>query len=436
MKLQVEANQIFEPLWKSKKRYILLMGGRSGGRSYEASQKIVSLGYQTERYFRAAIMREIHADIRHSVWQEITDRVNNWELVGAFNITETTMEMSRGRNSITAHGFRKSSSDRTAKLKSLAGYTDAFIEEAEEIGEEEFTQLDDSLRAEGSQIHLLFNTPSKSHWIIKRWFDLTPSIEASGFYELKLKPEYEKDVEVLFSTHLDNIYIPKEVHERYEAYKLSKPDYYWQMIRGLCPETLMGRIYSGWKEIVEVPHEARLLGYWLDFGYDPDPAAFGAVYYHQGGYILDEKLYERNLINDQLALNIKLYPQAVVVADSAEPKSIEELKRHGINIVGCEKGQDSVLYGIKHVQGLKISYTRNSHNLKAEYDNYAFKVDKDGNNVGIEDPKCENHHMSGIRYFLSTMIKANADPEAQERERDLARARAIQTSKKLTQTTR
>ncbi|MCK9319535.1 phage terminase large subunit [Methanoculleus sp.] len=436
MKLQVEANQIFEPLWKTKKRYILLMGGRSGGRSYEASQKIVSLCYQNARYFRGAIMRAIHADIRSSVWQEITDRVNGWDLSGAFDVKESTMELTRGRNSVKAHGFRKSSSERTAKLKSLANYTDAFIEEAEEIGEEEFTQLDDSLRAEGSQIHLLFNTPSKAHWIIKRWFDLIPSYEAKGFYEMKLKPEYEKDVEVLFSTHLDNIYIPQEVHDRYEAYKLSKPDYYWQMIRGLCPETLMGRIYSGWKAIGEIPHEARLLGYGLDFGYDPDPAALVAVYYHNGGYILDEKLYERNLINEQLSINIKLYPQALVVADSAEPKSIEELKRYGINVVPCEKGADSVLYGIKHVQGLKISYTSNSHNLKAEYENYAFKVDKDGTNLGIEDPKSENHLMSATRYFLSTMIKANADPEAQERERELARAKARQTANKLTQTTR
>jgi phage terminase large subunit len=434
MKLNVESNNIFQPLWKSPKRYIISAGGRSGGRSYETSQKIVSYCYQNEKYFRSAIMREVHTDIRHSIWQEIMDRIEDWKLESSLQIVASTMEIKKGKNSINAHGFRKSSSERTAKLKSLANYTDAFIEEAEEVGEEEFTQLDDSLRTEGSQIHLSLNIPPKNHWIIKRWFNLLPS-EQNGFYKLELKPEAE-DVEFIFSTHEDNPYIPGEVHKRYEAYKGSKPDYYWQMIRGLCPEVLMGRIYSGWKEISEIPHEARLLGYWLDFGFDPDPAALGAVYYYNGGYILDERLYETNLINEHLATNIKINPKGLVVADSAEPKSIEELKRYGINIIPCEKGSDSVVYGIKHVQGLKISYTKNSFNLKKEYENYGWKIDKDGNNLGIEDPKCANHHMSGIRYFLSTIIKADADPEAMTRLKEKSDILARQTKNKLTQTTR
>ena len=188
--------------------------------------------------------------------------------------------------------------------------------------------------------------------------------------------------------------------------------------------------------MAEIPHEARLLGYGLDFGFDPDPAALVAVYYYNGGYILDERLYETNLLNEQLATNIKLNPKAVVIADSAEPKSIAEIKRYGINITPCEKGKDSVEYGIKQVQGLRISYTKNSLNLKEEYENYGWKIDKDGNNLGIEDPKCANHLMSATRYFLSEMIKADADPEAMRRKKERADALAIQTKNKLTQTTR
>jgi phage terminase large subunit len=120
---------------------------------------------------------------------------------------DSTMEMGYGRNSVNAHGFRKSSSDRTAKLKSLAGYTEAFIEEAEEIGEEEFRQLDDSLRAEGSQIYLMLNTPAKSHWIIRRWFDIEENPEAPGFYTIKLKQEAHQEVEFIHSLHLDNPYL-------------------------------------------------------------------------------------------------------------------------------------------------------------------------------------------------------------------------------------
>lgn len=422
MKLAIEANEVYEPLWYSKKRYVIVMGGRGAGRSYEASQLIVAKLVQSARLFRAAIMRAVHSDIRHSIWQELTDRVGGWELDSLFRIADSTMEMEHGKNSVNAHGFRKSSHERTAKLKSLAGYTDAVIEEAEEVGEEEFRQLDDSLRAEGSRIFLLLNTPARSHWIIKRWFDIEPSAGAPGFYAIKLKPEAQKEVEFIHSSHLDNPYLAEAVHERYEGYRGVKPAYYWQMIRGLCPEVVMGRIYTGWREIPTVPHEARLLGRGLDFGFDPDPAAVVAVYYHNGGYILDEEVYERHLQDKDLATRIKLLPQpsAPIIADSAEPKAIATLKDNNVHSTPCSKGADSVNFGIKHVQGLRISYTASSKNLKEEYENYAWKRRKDqveeNDHLGVEDPNCENHAMSAVRYFMMEMVKANADPEAEERE--------------------
>jgi hypothetical protein len=215
------------------------------------------------------------------------------------------------------------------------------------------------------------------------------------------------------------------VHTRYEAYRTLKPAYYWQMIRGLCPEVVMGRIYTGWREIPAVPHEARLLGRGLDFGFDPDPAALAAVYYHNGGYILDEEAYERRLTNEHLSRVIKLQPQpsAPIVGDSAEPKSIAELRDYGVAVTPCTKGADSVNFGIKHVQSLRISYTARSKNLKNEYENYAWKCRKEhveeDNHLGIENPSCANHAMSAARYFLTEMVKANADPEADARESQL-----------------
>lgn len=418
MKLKIEANAIYKPSWQSTKRYIIKMGGRGAGRSYDTSEQVVAKLIQTKRPSRAAIMRAVHTDIRHSLWQEVMDRIRDWELSPVLRIADTTMSIECGRNSVQAHGFKKSSSDRTAKLKSLANYTDAYIEEAEEIGEEEFRQLDDSLRAEGSQIHLNLNTPPRSHWIIKRWFIVTPS-GVPGFYNIELKPEYENDVEFIFSSHQNNPYLAQAVHNRYEGYEKTKAAYYWQMIRGLCPEVVMGRIYTGWREIPEVPHEARFLGYGLDFGFDPDPAALVAVYYHNGGYILDEKVYANKLENHMLAAQIKLLPFGIIVADNAEPKSIAELNSLGIHVTPCEKGKDSVNFGIKHVQALRISYTATSKNLKNEYENYAWKRQKDAveenDHLGIEDPNCANHLMSAARYFLTEMVKADADPQAEER---------------------
>lgn len=428
--LDIEANAVYEPEWTTSKRYIIVMGGRGAGRSFETSQRTGALLVQTARPFRAALMRAVHSDIRHSNWQELVDRVNAWSIESVVHIADSTMEMEYKKNSVHAHGFRKSSSDRTAKLKSLANYTYAHIEEGEEIGEAEFQQLDDSLRAEGSQIVITLNTPAKSHWIIQRWFNVIAVPDAPGFYRVELKLEAANDVEFIFSTHRDNPYIPEEVHTRYESYRLTKPKYYWNVISGLCPETVMGRIYTGWREIDEIPFEARLLGRGLDFGFDPDPAALLDVYYYNGGYILDEQVYATKLTNDELATKIKLlpHPDAPIIGDSAEPKSIQELRDRDVFVTPASKGADSVNFGIKHVQSLKVSYTKRSKRIKAEVENYAWKRTKDSvdedEHLGIEDPACANHLMSAFRYFAMEMIKADADPEAEDRRRiEVVRAR-------------
>jgi phage terminase large subunit len=113
-------------------------------------------------------------------------------------------------------------------------------------------------------------------------------------------------------------------------------------------------------------------------------------------------------------------PKAPITADSgAESKSIAELQQAGLNVISCEKGADSVDFGIKHVQGLPISYTGRSTNLHREYENYAWKVSKDGETVGIEDPKCANHAMSAARYGLTILAAAGTtyDPRREEREK-------------------
>jgi phage terminase large subunit len=156
----------------------------------------------------------------------------------------------------------------------------------------------------------------------------------------------------------------------------------------------------------------------LDFGFDPDPAAIVAVYWFNGGIILDEKLYQTELLNSHLAATLKALPKGPVVADSAEPKSIAELQQHGLTVIPCEKGKDSVDFGIKRVQGQRISYTRSSINLHREYENYAWRVTKEGENAGIEDPKCANHLMSAARYALSMLAEPGSmyDPGRHRRQ--------------------
>ena len=414
-KVQFEVHESHISLWEKKDwRYAILMGGRGNGRSGTASRYAVSQLLSKE-YTRGAIMRAVREDIRASCFGDIQDRLREQEIEGQFRITENDMFIERGQNSLRAHGFRASSGSLTARLKSLAGYNFIWIEEAEEIGEAEFRTLDDTLRTTKGIIRIVLslNTPPKNHWLIRKWFNLDPFEEENSFYIPRLKAD-AKNILYIPGTFRENLpNLNPQTVERYKEYRANKPSYYWQMIEGLSPEVVMGRIYSGWKEIDSIPHEARLLGYGLDFGFDPDPAAVVAVYWWNGGFLLDEKLYETKLLDEQLAVNLHAYPKALIVADSAEPKAIASLQAKRLNVVPCAKGQDSVQFGIKHVQGLKISYTKTSTNLKTEYENYAWKrlkenVEED-NHLGIEDPACANHLMSAARYALSTLAKPERD---------------------------
>jgi phage terminase large subunit len=397
-------NEVYAPVFTQKPRYIILMGGRGAGRSTVASQLALAKLCSPE-YYRCAIMRYILGDIRNSIYREITDRAEEQGIKEGLDIADNAMTIQYGQNTINAVGFRKSSGDQKAKLKSLANYNCVIIEEADEIPEEDFMQLDDSLRTIKGDITiiLLLNPPPKSHWIVNRWFDCLPS-EANGFYIPKLKPGVD-DVLFIWTDYKVNIKnISEQIVFNYEQYKLTKPDHYWNMVRGYVPEVVRGKIYKDWRVIDEVPHEARLEFYGLDFGYHPDPSAIVAIYYHNGGYILDEICYQTDLKNRQLATILNNYPKAPVVADSAEPKSIDELKEAGIDVMPCVKGVDSIRFGIKKVQGLRISVTRRSRNILKEYEEYHWLIDKDGNEHETPDPKCSDHILDAIRYGLTMLI--------------------------------
>lgn len=204
-----------------------------------------------------------------------------------------------------------------------------------------------------------------------------------------------EDMDFIVLTYLDNEALDESIVGEIESRKDNKQ--FWQVYGlGLLGEA-EGRVYTGWQIIDEIPHEARLERYGLDFGYSNDPSAIVAIYYYNGGYILDEITYQKGLSNKQLADILKNQPLSLVVADSAEPKSIDELKLYGVNVIPVTKGRDSIVQGIQYVKDQKISITKRSVNGIKEYRNYLWKVDNDGRilNVPID---LWNHFLDATRY--------------------------------------
>lgn len=401
-------NSVYGELFTKHPRRFILMGGRGAGRSTVASQ-YANARLVAPEYFRCAVMRYVLGDIRNSIYREITDRADENGILESIKVNDSMMTIEYGANSINAVGFKKSSSDQKAKLKSLANYNCVIIEEADEIPEEDFMQLDDSLRTLKGDIViiLLLNPPPKSHWIIQRWFNLLPS-ETKNFYIPQLKKEITDTVFIRTSYKDNEKNLDRQSVMNYENYRQSKPEHYFNMIKGLVPETVRGKIYSGWREIADVPFEARLIRRGLDFGYSNDPTGLLDVYEYNGGYIFDEQLYRKGMLNKPIAdfiLNLK-NPECLVIADNSEPKSIDEIKLYGVNILPCVKGPGSIKTGISFIQNQKISYTKRSVNLKTEYDNYAWIEDKEGRTINEPKPGYD-HLMDAVRYALGSVLSPN-----------------------------
>lgn len=252
-----------------------------------------------------------------------------------------------------------------------------FVNEANNIPYETYTQLEVRTK-------------------ILVWLDWNPVSEFWFYTDVMGKD----GVDFITLTYKDNEALDPQIVKAIESRMGNKN---WWAVYGLGQlGESEGRIYKDWAIIDEIPHEARLERYGLDFGYTNDPTALVGIYKYNGGFILDEVVYQRGLDNKQIADVLINEPNALVMADSAEPKSIDEIRSYGVNILPAAKGQGSILQGIQYVQQQRISVTKRSLNLLKEYRNYLWITDKDGKTINEPSP-IFNHSMDAIRYGMDSL---------------------------------
>lgn len=236
--------------------------------------------------------------------------------------------------------------------------------------------------------------PSNDFWFYEEGFPDRKDVDYMGEGG-SYPPLTYLDNEALSQEEVDQILALKRNPNRWKVYGLG--------LRG----EIEGRIYKDWQVIDSIPHEARRIGRGLDFGYSNDPTAVTDIYEYNGGYILDEVVYRKGMLNSEIATVLK-DEDIITVADSAEPKSIEEIKRHGITIVASEKGKDSVNQGIQLLQDQRFSITKRSANLIHEYRNYLWDTDKNGHSLNKPEHGF-NHALDGVRYFFQRHLKKARD---------------------------
>lgn len=221
----------------------------------------------------------------------------------------------------------------------------------------------------------------------------------------------EDDAELLILTYKDNEAISQATLKMFEQNMLKSltSDYWKNWCRIHCEGlvgTLEGTIFTNWNEVDEIPSNATYVGTGLDFGYN-DPTAAVAVYKLNNELYLDEIIYQKGLLNSDIANILKASKLGgLIYADSAEPKSISELQRYSLSVLPVSKGPDSIRFGINILQEYKINVTKRSKNLKDELSKYSWVKDKEGNSLNVPQD-INNHAIDAVRYVAMMRLKHN-----------------------------
>ena len=367
-----------------KKRIRIVQGGSSAGKTFSIVPVLISYAAANENKL-ISIVSESMPHLKRGAMRDFENIMRStcrW-IDGSFNKQHSTYTFANG-SKIEFFG-----ADDDAKLRG-ARRNVLFINECNNVSFDAYLQL--AIRT--------------SDFI---YLDYNP---AAPFYATE-ELQFEEDAELIILTYKGNEGLKKDIVEQLQkAEKKRGTSEYWDnwvrvYVDGLIGQ-LTGAIFENYEVIDSVPKEAKLLGYALDWGYSNDPTVVVACYRHDGRVIWDEILYRKGLTNLDISKKLeknKVDKYAKIWCDSAEPKSIEDLKRLGWNARPTRKGRDSILKGIELLQRQEnMAVTKSSINIIKEFRNYTWEKTKDGQQVNRPIDNW-NHAMDAIRYFALMEFK-------------------------------
>ena len=359
-----------------KKRIRIVQGGSSASKTISILLYLIALAQSDKKKTLTSVCSESIPHLKRGAirdFKNIMMEHKYWK-DDCWNTTDSTYTFETGSQ------IEFFSTDNGDKLRG-ARRDRLFINECNNVSFEAFEQLE--IRT-SEFIYLDYN-PSNEFWV---------QTEIKG---------NRTDYDFIIITYKDNEALSESIVQALEQRKTRTG---WWQVYGLGQlGEVEGKIYKNWLIVDSVPHEAVLERYGLDFGYTNDPTAIVAIYKYNGGIILDEICFQKGLTNKQIADIIANQPeQALTIADSAEPKSIDEIMSYGVSIFGAEKGRDSITNGIQIVQSQRISVTKRSVNIIKEYRNYLWMTDKNGKVLQVPEGGYD-HSMDAIRYAITSIFR-------------------------------
>lgn len=375
--LTIQATEVFQKNYNATKRFVVNIGGSRSTKTYSILQLLIVRALSSEKPLLISIVRKSFPSARITVMRDFFDILKNLDLYDDNNWNGTEKSYQLGSSTIEFFSIDDPQKRRGSKRNIL------YINEANELTSEDFFQL--QIRTT-DQIFIDFN-PSEYFW-----------------YNEQL--ESREDVEVIRSTYKDNPYLNEAQIKEIERLQFTDQQYYQIYALGQFAGDV-DLVYSH-NIVDDIPTDvAKLIGLGLDWGYSNDPTTLIEVWKHEDNLYLNEILYDTNLTNSDIADKMKeagVDRYMEIVADSAEPKSIEEVRRMGFNIKPAYKGPDSVNNGIDILKRHKIYVTKDSANLIHEFRRYKWITDKDGNKLN-KPIDAFNHGLDAVRYVALNKLK-------------------------------
>lgn len=395
---------IYQSIDDYSKRIEAYYGGAGSGKSFGATQKILLKALKYKR--KVLVIRKIQRTIKDSIWALIISHLHASGFYNACRVNRSDFEIELPNGSI----FIFKGLDDPEKIKSIDGITDIVIEEATELTEDDFTQLNLRLRAlvDYLQIYLMFNPISKKNWV----------------YDYFFVRQLPLNVKVVKTTYQDNKFLSDEYRAELERLKDRNPAYYRIYCLGefATLDKLVFPVYTT-KIVSETDIEGLKRWVGLDFGYINDPSAivWGFIDTANRRIYVTGEYVKRGMKNNEIAetmIDLGLHKDKCY-GDCAERKSIDEIRDKGVNIEPTEKGKDSIIHGIQWIQQYELIVDERCFKVIEELDNYTWKKDKKTGEYINEPVDTFNHTIDAIRYGLNKYIKGVKTPTVVKKPRGL-----------------
>ncbi|MEQ3166430.1 PBSX family phage terminase large subunit [Parabacteroides goldsteinii] len=405
----IEPQAIYHPLYTDTDKFIILItGGRGSGKSFNASTFIERLTFEmteAEKIVHQILYtRYTMVSAGMSIIPEMMEKIELDGTTKYFKTTKTDIVNKMTKSRIMFRGIKTSSGNQTAKLKSIQGITTFVCDEAEEwTNEEEFDKIMLSIRKKGIQnrIVIIMNPCDSNHFIYKKYIENTHKlVEIDG---VQVQVSTHPNVLHIHTTYLDNLdNLSPEFLKEVEDMKESNPEKYAHVVIGRWADVAEGAVFKKWGIVKEFPQWCKKVGIGQDFGYTNDPSASVRCGIVDNALYLDELCYQTGMLSSGITKILKSWGLKVM-ADSADPRLIQEIKNGGVNIYPVDKYPGSINAGIDKMKDMELFVTERSYNLINELRNYVWDKDKDDNYINTPVDK-DNHLIDAARYYVLGML--------------------------------